>query len=102
MSCVELENGDLETNSDNILESCLEELTLIQNKAEYCPIRPKDLPPIPEVQAERMQDHFSSGKGITFDLISDSFLKITKNIQIFCDLWTRNVFKLVSHFVGNT
>ncbi len=93
MACYLNESSGVEVNKDIILKNCISQLKELGNDLE---IQNRELPNddwnLPELNPEQlqyMQERMSSGKAITFDGFSDTWIKKTDNIHLLKDIWRK-------------
>ena len=100
MTALISKDGQLQIGQENISLSCHNELSKIQGSAANKPLMPPTLEPLSKNDVQTLQNRMSSNKGITFDSISDVFLRKTKITSLLTNLWSQECIQAMWETIG--
>ncbi|CAD8198859.1 unnamed protein product [Paramecium pentaurelia] len=96
-----LDGNDLVTDNEQILSNCLNQLGIFQTIKKYSP---KQLPKLQQITLEDFKftkEKMSQNKGLTFDLISDTWIKQHSTYNQMSDLCQQSTADLIENFGEN-
>ena len=81
---------------DKVLTNCLEHLSEISNGQAYEPVPCPDLDPLTSSEVEGLQQMISTGKALSYDAISDVWIKNSLKRGFFSDLWNQHTLNFIN------
>ncbi|CAD8215511.1 unnamed protein product [Paramecium octaurelia] len=78
---------------DIAIRNCLTQLSIISNGQKFRPLKLPSLPPLNTLDITELQRRMSRNKAISFDGVSDNFIRNCKNVHIFCDIWKQSTIE---------